>query len=333
MSSHRRIVRQLPTPLVNLPNVKLVKAIETHKIRKVEQALDDEADPNYITSEGYPVLFLAFSHDEEILELLLDQPNININVVDGIGMSLLHHVALYGMNDIIEILINKGVNLDLNDQNERTAIWYAIKNRHLDTVGCLLDAGASIHINSIKLFIREFNLINENVRNSSDGSSLEVYDGIIVMFEKLLTRYQLNTPTPNYIPIIKRIVKTGNVEIFNYLNYHYPDLVREIALVELNRNETLLHYVTNIDIARQLLKYGADVNAINNYGDPPIIYLDDDQLELAQLFLECGADLNIKVNGGQTIEEYFTTTNEVGMVKLINDFNQNKLDLKEPDVE
>jgi hypothetical protein len=86
-----------------------------------------------------------------------------------------------------------------------------------------------------------------------------------------------------------------------YLKYKekYLELKKQIGGSGDN-DELLLKAVNddNLELVKQLLDNGADVNAKNNSGDTALILTNN--LEIAKLLIEKGADVNIKNNSGDT---------------------------------
>ena len=63
------------------------------------------------------------------------------------GRTLLHLSAALGFHDLLRILMHYKVELDRCDISGRTALHYAALYGHLECARCLLDRGASAHLN------------------------------------------------------------------------------------------------------------------------------------------------------------------------------------------
>ncbi len=83
--------------------------------------------------------------------------------------------------------------------------------------------------------------------------------------------------------------------------------------------KTPLHYIRDIDIARLLIENNANINARNRFGITPIFYVQS--LEMAKLFLSHGADLNAQGHDGLNVLFY------VSDIDLIDLYIRNGIDV------
>ena len=68
----------------------------------------------------------------------------NINFVDDIGVTALHHAASRGYNDIVQLLLTRGASIEAMDIINDTPLHYAAWHGNTSTVELLLSKGASI---------------------------------------------------------------------------------------------------------------------------------------------------------------------------------------------
>lgn len=90
-----------------------------------DQILDEllalDVDVNKCTSDGWLPIQLAIDlKNREVIQKLLDDPNINLNLVTSRG-SPIHTVAKLGNKDILIMLLDKDVDVSLKDQTGKTA--------------------------------------------------------------------------------------------------------------------------------------------------------------------------------------------------------------------
>lgn len=81
----------------------------------------------------------------QIVKFLI-KSNSDVNNVDHIGKTALHYASFEGNLEIVNCLIDSKANLDIRDQNGRTALHYAAVRYHLDIVKCLINANANLNI-------------------------------------------------------------------------------------------------------------------------------------------------------------------------------------------
>ncbi len=70
----------------------------------------------------------------------------NLNAKNKHGKTPLCAAAALGYDDIASLLIERGADLDVRDQEGRTAIYYAAQTRNLALMKLLYQAGADIYL-------------------------------------------------------------------------------------------------------------------------------------------------------------------------------------------
>jgi ankyrin repeat protein len=96
-------------------------------------------------------------HDEEFLEYFLHRvreilfpghadKNIKFNTKNHEGETPLHIAALWGDRRAVNILLEKGSDIDAKGDMGCTPLYYAIMNNHKECAFLLLDAGANPNI-------------------------------------------------------------------------------------------------------------------------------------------------------------------------------------------
>lgn len=76
----------------------------------------------------------------EIIKMLLNRPNINVNMIDKCGKSSLQHACEAGNLDAVILLIEDNrVNTNDSDVNERTPLWSACFCNHIRVVDYMLE--------------------------------------------------------------------------------------------------------------------------------------------------------------------------------------------------
>ena len=72
--------------------------------------------------DGWSALFFAVAHKRtEAALLLLDCPEIDLRMVDSYGQSLLHLASSEGCIELLEVFLQKGVDVDWQDVEGNTA--------------------------------------------------------------------------------------------------------------------------------------------------------------------------------------------------------------------
>ena len=101
-----------------------------------------------------------FARDGNVDELIiaLNQGNNSTNWYgDVLGNTALHVAAINGHMNIVEILLDRGIDINSKDSIGETALHLAAANGHMNIVEILLDRGIDISSNS-HIIISELNL-------------------------------------------------------------------------------------------------------------------------------------------------------------------------------
>jgi ankyrin repeat protein len=98
----------------------------------------------FVYKDGDTALHKAASNDKlEIVELLL-QKGADIEAKDKYGYTVLHKAARYSKLEIVNLLLEKGANIEAKDKYGETALHKAASNNKLEMVELLLQKSADI---------------------------------------------------------------------------------------------------------------------------------------------------------------------------------------------
>jgi ankyrin repeat protein len=144
-------------------------------------------------------------------------------------------------------------------------------------------------------------------------------------------------------PILHLAIEVGNIEIVLIIMNSLLASRENIDMTDILGN-TCLHLAASRShyckkILEELVKAGANVNAVNDKGDTPLhtlikhwkspVYVRDDTLkDMILLFLKYGADINIQDNEGKTHLHYMVNKNKSNNVKVLLE-NGADLDIKD----
>ena len=79
------------------------------------------------------------------IKILLNQVSIDVNHQDFKGQAALHFATSFADFDIVNLLLEKGAQIDICDSRGRTPLMGAVMHRRKDMVKLLLDKGANIN--------------------------------------------------------------------------------------------------------------------------------------------------------------------------------------------
>lgn len=329
--------------------------------RTIEINEDDEEEDDV---EVNPPLMIAVDlkkHDptdyDEIVDILLDHPDIDITETNHEGGNILHLAVINEHLSIIrKVLNNPAYPLDniinKTDIDDNTPLDWAIGDAgddyNIDIVKMLIEAGATVKWSHLYTVV---NLIYQDEQEAID------------LFEYLLTKVNIdNILIADYINLISIVVENHSYIALDAVCRHFPDKVIEAIKLDDNLLFTAIeHEVTEYNeersIVKCLLKYGANVNVILDelFNLTPLHvavvhkfnkYQGENRVKLIELLLSYGADRTLKDNKGMTPSDiardkyrfivsldrrhnYKDDKYYLKIANLIDGYNNN--DIKEPD--
>jgi ankyrin repeat protein len=122
--------------------------------------LDEDAMPDDKTKEGFtPIMYAAMQPDSRIVEILLEK-GVYIDMRDlREGGTALITAASRGHTDVVRTLLKRGARIEIETEEpgegRRSALSEAICGGHLDTAKVLVAAGAPIDTDSVKGCLEE----------------------------------------------------------------------------------------------------------------------------------------------------------------------------------
>ncbi|XP_054711373.1 ankyrin repeat and SAM domain-containing protein 6-like isoform X2 [Uloborus diversus] len=121
-------------------------AIECNQ-SEIEAYLYTVSFKNSGSSASNDILEAVRNGDVLKVSSIVQQNPAAVNICDGFGTTSLMLAATLGRNDIIEILIDSGTDLDVQDMNNGwTALMYAVFHRNAETVKMLIEKGARVDV-------------------------------------------------------------------------------------------------------------------------------------------------------------------------------------------
>jgi ankyrin repeat protein len=94
--------------------------------------------------DNYPLFYAAMKGHQKVVELLLDK-GANVNAFDSAYYTALFYAARIGHEGIIKLLLNNGANINAVNDYKDSALIEAIRNGHEGIVMLLLDKGANVN--------------------------------------------------------------------------------------------------------------------------------------------------------------------------------------------
>lgn len=125
---------------------RLEQAIKAGQLEEVRGLIADGADINQPSESGVSPLHVAVINNQDDIAEVLVLAGANVNVPDAsTGASPLHLSALYGRTKIATLLIRKGANVNANMKFNISPLLVAAQFNHPELIELLLQHKADIH--------------------------------------------------------------------------------------------------------------------------------------------------------------------------------------------
>jgi ankyrin repeat protein len=304
----------------------LHRAIYNNSAVDVKKLLQDGADTEIIDRSGsYPILIAICKNNPEIVQLLFEYGANTETVGHNDQVTPLFFAIDHGYIQIVQTLILHKANVNACTKDGLTPLEYAIIKGNVKIIEMLIAAGANVnvkYINDATLLQRAFYSNNFEIiktlilhgadihaRMSSGTTSLHeaVYSDLFEIVQMLIaSQVDVNTKDSRYgLTPLHLAAWNNNAKIVKELLKHGA----QVNAVN-TEGRTSLHYAfghidNNIEIIQILLEYGAHINAQDKDGNTPlhlaVLY---GSLEAVEILIKNNADVTIKNNDQKKADDY-----------------------------
>lgn len=224
-----------------------------------------------------PVMLAAKSSKTEAVKLLYSN-NANLEETDKLGNNLLHFASKNGDLKLTEYLIEKGLNPQSKNKLDLTPLAVATKNGHRKLIDYYGNKG----------------MTNLNVKDDKGYTpmmrAIKNCD-----FQEVKRLHELGANINNINPYGKTI-PCFKEEVVKYIVENGGEIDKKMS----SFNETYLFKAVDrgrYDLAKFLLKNGADPNTKNTFDRPPLYEaISDKNLEMVKLLVENKANVNALIS-------------------------------------
>jgi len=285
------------------------------KIDVMRVLLANSADTEIKDRNGQTALSIAMTYQCRESVLFLTANGADVNTKDRWGQTPLHYVARRGWRDAAEALIAKGADVEARTKEYGASpLYFSTMSGHADIVELLIAKGADPlakrkaesdeTLSDVALEANHKEVVRVlAAKGAADIPEIHLaaylgdLDGIrsLVKETKDLEKRDKNGRTPlSYASL------GGNAEIVRFL----IDQSAKLDAAD-EKGMTPLHYAAlgnHEATVRLLLASGADINADSDKGTPLHMAVrsvrnpamsDNDQIDMAELLIDKGADLNV----------------------------------------
>lgn len=265
-----------------------------------------------------PLHDAAKTGDDKLIQRLLDD-GADIEARDDKGWTPLHIAAQADQPKSIWVLFHRGANLDAPNPQVKnmTPLHLAVDNKNVRAAHGLLDLGANPNARSM------WDLTPLHAAMTTDEPIL--IDSLLKYGADIEAKGFFNV-TPllfsSFFKFIqtKKLIKEGadvnarmRTDQHKKINFHNKEIIEGAAIIHLTAGSG------NIELTQLLLTHGANVNIKTDYGRTPLHFAARmNKINTVEHLLQSGADPSHKDNDGKTALDYAQEKSHLEIVRLLN---------------
>ncbi|KAJ3642022.1 hypothetical protein Zmor_028486 [Zophobas morio] len=297
-----------------------------HNPNVVKLLIEKGIDVNVQDGNGKTALLLAGENGVyETAEMLLNS-GASLNIVDNDKMNALHYASQSWKDnrDVIKLMIEKGIDVNVQDGNGKTALQLACKNGDYGIAKKLLNSGASIN-NVDKDKMNALHYASESSKDNRDVIKLLIEKGIDVNVQNGNGKTALQLACKSGVYENAEVLLNSGASInmvdkdkmnaLNYASQSWKDNRDVIKLmiekgidvnVQDGNGKTALQLAClngDYEIAKKLLSSGASINIVDKDKMNALHYASEswkDNRDVIKLLIEKGIDVNVQDENGKT---------------------------------
>ncbi|KAJ2964695.1 hypothetical protein NQZ79_g440 [Umbelopsis isabellina] len=258
--------------------------LEVINMKRLYQHIKQSGPLDIHDKNGYGILYLAAKNNSlEALRILVLQPSIEVNVLNGPHNETPLHAAAQGDNsDAVELLLENDALVDIPDDLGHTPLYDSIFSKSVDSMKLLLKAGA-----------RCDNVDNQGNSLLHIAVSQDFAEGI-----DLLVEHGCNVNITN---------NAGISPLANAIQMNYPQVMKKLLAHGADPNSrakyqrSMLHHAVTwnrIDAVEALLEVGCDLNVVNAMDETPLLVaVQQRKIDIVERLVAAGADPHIGAGG------------------------------------
>lgn len=285
------------------PAVKVFTAVKNNDIKDLKTLFDQGADPNSYDEDGdHLLMYAALYSSIDCMQLLIEK-GCNVNARNGLDETAL----MWAVHDLekMKLLIQRGANVNAKAKTGNTALLIAsIGHGKYDAIKLLLDNGADPSALNNK---KENALIRAALFGDTATISLLLSKGIDVDATTADSSTALFNATLNANrPVIFQLLERGAD----------PDKICFFGLTPL----TGAVLFSDPESIKAILKRSKKVNARDAGGNTVLMYAgyrEQDNVDVVQALLDKGADVNLKARDGATALSWASKKGNTATVALL----------------
>lgn len=271
-----------------LGNTLLIDTIKSKDLEFAKYLIEKGVDIKVCNHSGYSAMSVAIMEKMNDFALELIEQNVGLETpIASCDRTPLHIATEFNNIEFVEMLLDKGVDINAKDSNGDNALMYAIRGNRMDIANLLIERGINI---------------NERNKNNEDALQLELRkDGSATFVKTLLDRGCWHDDI-NYLK--EAVMHSDGLTLGVMLDlekYKGKEWAQEG-----------LGYCADCTVREgvieELVKRGADINYVNENGENILVSILKDYHAAAignfDEIMKCGIDVNFRDSEGNTALHY-----------------------------
>ena len=285
------------------PSSKIFEAVKNNDIKEVRSLLDQKVDPNSVDGDGDHLLMNAVMYSSlDCMQLLIEKGS-NVNAKNKIEETAL----MWSVHDLakMKLLIQHGADVNAKAKTGNTPLLIAsVGHGKYDAVKLLIDKEADVRaVNNRK----ENALIRASLFGDTATVSLLLSKGLDINALSMDSTTALINAVLNFNkPVIFQLLEKGAD----------PDKLSFFGLTSLS----FAVIFTDAESVKAILKKTKKVNAMDVGGNTVLMYAgynEHDDVEMIKALLDKGADVNIQAKDGATALSWASKKGNTATVALL----------------
>lgn len=285
----------------------LMIAAELGLIKISKYLINHGIGVNIIDNNGKSALsYAGYNEQEEIVKAILEEESFDIAAVDSDGVTVLMVAIELGLTQDAKNLIDKGVDLNLRDANQQTALIYAAYSGCRKTFEEILDKGG------IDLDVQDHDGRTPAIHAAQNGN-IEIVNALIKAGADLNIKD-----------------KSGYSPLLLAAHYGYTEIVQalwaekgkvDIDIVDIDEVTPLMHAIYNdkIEAAQFLISNISNINAVNKLGQTALMMAaQEGRKEIIEILVKRkDVDIDLADNQGMTPLMNSVYNNHIEITRLL----------------
>jgi ankyrin repeat protein len=307
-------------------NERLWDAAYSNNLVAVKDLLALNANPNHIKKEATALTWAVRKNFTKIASHLIDA-GADVNIVLG-GCPLICEASWYLTNECLQLLIQKGAELDVQTSSGRSPLILACAGGDANTVKLLLDAGVDVNYVNERWSADDERTCNTAIRTAILNKKCDVFP--------LLVEYGCEELSDDDFTMA--IVQKVDEELCDAFDERKRAETRALieenkkrggdidAHIDDNENTSLIRAAEHglRDTVKELLAAGANPNCVNSKGHTALILAaSPKKIDIARDLIEAGADVNFRYVNDDTALWKALFWDNIELLKLLLDAKAN----------